>query len=34
MIEVVIHDLMLPVPEGQAANSWRAYTTHDAVMAV
>lgn len=34
MIEVVIQDLMLPVPEGQAANSWRAYTTHDAVMAV
>ena len=34
MIEVTIHDLMLPVPEGQETKSWRAYTTHDAVMAV
>jgi len=34
MIEVTIHDLILPVPEGQDAKSWRAYTTHDAVMAV
>ena len=30
MIEVTIHDLMLPVPEGQEAKSWRAYTTPDA----
>ena len=34
MIEVTIHDLILPVPEGQDAKSWREYTTHDAVMAV
>lgn len=34
MIEVTIHDLMLPLPEGQEGNSWRAHTTHDAVMAV
>jgi len=34
MIEVTIHDLILPVPEGQDAKSWRAYTTHDGVMAV
>lgn len=34
MIEVVIQDLILPVPEGRDAKSWRAYTTYDAVMAV
>ena len=34
MIEVTIHDLVLPVPESQDAKSWREYTTHDAVMAV
>ena len=34
MIEVTIRDLMLPVPKGQADKPWRAYTTHDAVMAV
>ena len=34
MIEVAIHDLVLPVPEGQEARSWREYTTHSAVMAV
>ena len=34
MIEVAIHDLMLPVPEGREVKSWRESTTHDAVMAV
>lgn len=34
MIEATIQDLMLPVPKGQADKPWRAYTTHDAVMAV
>ena len=34
MIEVTIKDLLLPVPKEQAEKPWRAYTTHDAVMAV
>ena len=34
MIEVALHDLLLPVPEGQETKSWRECTTHDAVMAV
>lgn len=34
MIEVAVHDLLLPVAKGQETKSWREHTTHDAVMAV
>ena len=34
MIEVAVHDLLLPVAKDQETKSWREATTHDAVMAV
>ena len=33
MIEVTVHDLVLPVPEGRETECLPAYTTHDVVMA-